>query len=317
VRKILVTGDFPIGDNVFPKGFELIHIRRPVDEQQILDVLPDVQDYILGGPEHLSARLIDQAVKLENLVVMGTGTASFVDIEYATKKGIRIANTPHMNILPVVEFTLAMMTACLAGVFESVERVKDGTEWIQTPWRTLPSLSFGFVGMGGIGSEMAHQLHLRGCRNMSYWSRNQKVELEASLGLRFESLVNMVNSVDILCILITSCDDTYHLIDEAVLNKAAPTLKIFNLSDSNVINPVALKKFLLCNSEAFCFIDGYYDEWVGNQGLDNDEHGLLTLPSKSLVVTSHLAAQEKETINRMFTQAAKLVLEVGSDHIKL
>lgn len=225
LRKILVTGDFAIGENVFPNDFELIHIRRPVDDQQILEVLPDVQDYILGGPEYLSARLIDRAVKLENLVVMGTGTASFVDIEYASKKGVRIANTPHMNVQPVVEFTLAMMTTCLAKVFESAERVKDGTQWIQTPRPSLTHLNIGFVGMGGIGSEMARQLYMRGCRNMSYWSRNKKVELESSFGLRFDSLCNMVASVDILCVFIESCDDTHHLINGAVLNKASPALK--------------------------------------------------------------------------------------------
>jgi|GEM_PF-2516953 len=316
LRKILVTGDFPIGEDVFSKDFELIHIRRPVDEQQILDVLPDVQDYILGGPEHLSARFIDCAVKLENLVVMGTATASFVDIEYATKKGIRIANTPHMNSQSVVEFTLAMMTTCLAKVFESVERVKDGTQWIQTPRPSLTHLNVGFVGMGDIGSEMARQLHLRGCRKMSYWSRNKKVELESSLGLRFDSLFNMMASVDVLCIFIKSCDETHHLINEAVLNKALPTLNIFNLSSPKVICPVALKKFLLSNSEAFCFMDGYYDEWAANQGQGNDAYGLLELPSQSLIVTSHMAAQEKETINRMFTHASARILEMVSNRME-
>lgn len=316
LRKILVTGDFSIGDNVFPEDFELIHIRCPIDEQQILDVLSDVQDYILGGPEYLSARFIDHATRLENLVVMGTGTASFVDIEYATKKGIRIANTPHMNIQAVVEFTLAMMTTCLAKVFESVERVKDGTQWIQTPWRSLSELSFGFVGMGGIGSEMAHQLHLRGCRNISYWSRSQKVELETSLGLRYESLDHIVNTVDVLCILITSCDETYHLIDEVVLKKASSELKIFNLSDSNVICPVALKKFLLSNSGSFCFMDGYYNEWVANKGKNNDVHGLLELPSTSLIVTSHLAAQEKNIIDKLFKRAVSHILEYGFNRVR-
>lgn len=316
LRKILVTGDFSIGDDVFPEDFELIHIRCPIDEQQILDVLPEVQDYILGGPEYVSARFLDHATRLENLVVMGTGTASFVDIEYAAKRGVRIVNTPHMNIHAVVEFTLAMMTTCLAKVFESVERVKDGSQWIQTPWRSLSDLSFGFVGMGGIGSEMARQLHQRGCRKISYWSRSQKVELETSFGLRYESLEHIANSVDVLCILVTSCDETYHLIDEAILEKASSVLKIFNLSDSNVICPVALKKFLLCNPEAFCFMDGYYNEWVKNQGQSNDTHGLLALPSKSLIVTSHLAAQEKETVDKLFAQAAERILEFGCDRIK-
>ncbi|MNE38959.1 D-lactate dehydrogenase [compost metagenome] len=213
----------------------------------------------------------------------------------------------------MTEFTLAMMTACLAKVFESVERVKDGTQWIQTPRRSLSSLNIGFVGMGGIGSEMAIQLHRRGCRSLRYWSRSRKVELETSLGLRYESLTHMVNSVDVLCIHLTGCDDTYHLIDEQVLNRASAELMIFNMSSPSIVCPAALKKFLSSNPQAFCLIDGYYDEWIYNKGQHNDEHGLLSLPSSSLIVTSHLAAQEKETINEMFARALKQIFELAGD----
>ncbi|MFW0756658.1 2-hydroxyacid dehydrogenase [Pseudomonas sp. H11T01] len=316
MRKVLVTGDFEIGEDVFPIGFELVHIRGPVDEQQILDVLPDVQDYILGGPEFLSARLIDVAARLENVVVMGTGIASFVDIEHATKKGIRLANTPNMNFQAVTEFTLAMITVCLAKVFESVESVKEGTRWIQTPRPSLSNLSFGFVGMGTIGSDMAHQLHLRGCRSMHYWSRSRKVELEASLDLRYSSLVDIANTVDVLCIHLTSCAETRYLIDEVLLKNASPTLMIFNMSSPKIICPIALKNYLRCNTEAFCFIDGYYNEWVDNKGQHDDPHGLLSLPVRSLVVTSHLAAQEQETLNIIFARAATRVLEFAYDDVK-
>jgi glyoxylate reductase len=316
LRKVLVTGDFSIGNNVFPEDFELIHIRCPVDEQQILDVLPEVQDYILGGPEYLSPRLLDGASRLENVVVMGTSIASFVDIEYATKKGIRLANTPDMNIQAVVEFALAMIIASLAKVFESIQGVKEGTHWLQTPRRSLSTLNIGFIGMGAIGSVMAQQLHLRGCRNMQYWSRNRKEELEESLGLQFNSVASIVSTVDILCIHVTSCKETRHLIDEAVLQSTSPTLSIFNFSSPTIIHPGALKEFLLGNSGAFCFIDGYYNEWIDNKGQYDDAHGLLSLPSDKLVVTSHLAAQEQETINKIFARAATRIIELAGEEIK-
>ncbi|WLH46745.1 NAD(P)-dependent oxidoreductase [Pseudomonas beijingensis] len=309
MRKILVTGDFDIGKAVFPNDIELIHIRCPVDEQQILNVLPEIHDYILGGPEYLSARLIDRATRLKNVVVMGTGTAGFVDIEYATKKGIRLANTPGMNVKAVTEFTLAMITLCQANVFESIESVKEGTRWIQTPRPSIANFSIGFVGMGAIGSEMATQLHLRGCSNIQYWSRTRKGELETSLGLKYATLIDIVNTVDVLCIHLAGGPETRYLIDEAVLKDANPAIKIFNISSPRIICPVALKKHLCTHPEAFCFIDGYYNEWVDNKGQYEDPHNLLSLPIKSLVVTSHLAAQEQGTINNIFTKAVKQVLE--------
>lgn len=309
MRKVLVTGDFEIGDEVFPRGIEIIHIRCPISEQEILEVLPDVQDYILGGPEYLSARFLDVASRLENLVVMGTGITSFVDLEYATKKGIRVANTPDMNIDAVAEFTLAMLTICLANVFESVERVKEGAGWVQTPRPSLANLSIGLVGMGAIGCEMARQFKSKGCMQVQYWSRDQKPDLEESLGLRYSNLAQMVSSVDVLCVHLKGCADTWGLVDEGVLKNASPTLKILNMSSPRIICPTALKNFLQANTDAFCFMDGYYNEWVDNKGQYDDPYGLQSLPSKNLVVTSHLAALERETVSRIFMQAATRVLE--------
>jgi glyoxylate reductase len=309
MRKVLVTGDFDIGSAVFPDDIELLHIRCPVDEQQILDALPDVHDYILGGPEYLSARLIDGAPRLKNVVVMGTGTAGFVDIEYATKKGIRVTNTPHMNVQAVTEFTLAMITICQAKVLESIESVREGSRWIQTPRPSISNLSIGFVGMGAIGSEMANQLHLRGCSSMQYWSRTRKPQLEASLNLKYKSLIDIVSAVDVLCIHLASCPETRYLIDEIVLKSANPALMIFNMSSSRIICPVALKNYLRSHPDAFCFIDGYYNEWVDNKGQCEDPHELLSLPIKNFVVTSHLAAQEQGAISNIFAKAVEHVLE--------
>ncbi|WP_460080643.1 NAD(P)-dependent oxidoreductase [Pseudomonas sp. H3_H05] len=305
MRKLLVTGDFDIDKAVFPDSIELIHIRRPIDERQILEVLPDVHDYILGGPEYLSAELIEAATRLENIVVMGTGTSSFVDVQCVTDKGIKLANTPNLNVQAVAEFTLAMIVLCSARVFESAEGVKAGNAWIQTPRRSLLNLKVGFVGMGSIAGEVAYQLHMRGSENMCYWSRNRKESLEKSLGLQYTSLGDLVNTVDVLCIHLSGCAETFNLIDESVLARASTELMILNLSNPKIICPRALKTYLNRNTDAFCFIDGYYSEWVDNKGQHDDPYGLLSLPAKKLVVTSHLAAQEKVTVKNIFLQAVK------------
>ncbi|SFW53337.1 D-isomer specific 2-hydroxyacid dehydrogenase family protein [Pseudomonas sp. NFACC04-2] len=309
MKKVLITGDFDIDRAVFPNNIEPIHIRRPVDEQQLLELLPDVHAYILGGPEYLSVRLIDKATQLRHVVVMGTGIAGFVDVDYATKKTIHLSNTPYMNVQAVTEFTLAMLTICLAKVPESIEGVKEGGGWIQTPRPSLSDLSIGFVGMGAIGTEMAHQLHLRGCSRMTYWSRTRKPELEKNLSMTYAFPKDIVGTMDVVCIHLAACPETRYLINEDVLKGARPAIKIFNMSSPWIICPVALKDFLCTHQEAFCYIDGYYNEWVKNRGQFKDPYGLLSLPSKNLLVTSHLAAQEQGTISAIFAKAVKQVID--------
>lgn len=307
MRKVLVTGDFDIAAGTFPDDVDLIHIHYPVDEQALIGVLPHVHGYILGGPEYLSADLIEIATQLKSVVVMGTGTSSFVDVAYATEKGIQLAKVPDMNIPAVADFTMAMITASLARVFESVEKVKTGDAWLQTPRRSWRNLKVGFVGMGAIAGEVAGQLRTRGCTTIRYWSRSRKIGLERSLGLHPASIVSMVGTVDVLCIHLTGCAETYNLIDETILANASPELKILNLSNPKIICPVALKNYLCANDAAFCLMDGYYNEWVRNKGQSCDSYGLLSLPTKNLVATSHLAAMEQDSVNNIFGRAVRIL----------
>lgn len=317
VRKVLITGDFDIPPDAFPKSFQLIHIRRPRDTQQIIDVLSEVDDYILGGPEYFSASMIDAALALENLVVMGTGTSSFVDVDYATERGIRIFNTPYLNFGAVVEFTLAMMTVCTARVFESIVGVKKGGQWLQTPRPPMTGLKVGIVGLGAIGKALARELKNRGCEQVCYWSRSRDLQLEAGLGVEYKSLESLVSHVDIVCIHMTYSAETHALFDSALLDRLRPAGTIFNLSNPKIICPVALRHFLITHPDAFCLIDGYYHEWVDNKGEADDPYGLLSLPARNLVVTSHLAAQEQQVVGEIFAQAAARVCQLVTQEVVL
>ena len=303
MRTVLVTGDFDVPAGTFSSEVKLIHLRKPVSEQHILDVLPSVHGYIVGGPEYVSAHWLSCASELKHVVVMGTGTASFVDIEAATQKGINVSNTPGLNVLAVAEFTLAMMTVCTAGIFESIECVKDGSRWPQTVRPSVVDQSVGIIGMGNIGQEVAKALREKGCRNLYYWSRHRKYDAELSLGLNYTSIQEMVEAVDCLFIHIAGCEDTYGLVDRAVLEKSKYNLSIFNMSSPRIVCAESLKNHLRNKPEAFCFIDGYYNEGVDNIGALGDPYQLLTLPSRNLVVTSHLAGQKKDALRAMLLHA--------------
>lgn len=303
MRTVLITGDFDVPEGAVPADIKVIHLRTLVNEQSIREVLPLVQGYIVGGPEYVSSELLSVATELKHVVVMGTGTASFVDIDAAIQRGIRVTNTPGLNVEAVVEFTLAMMTACAAGVFESVECVKEGSRWPQTVRPSVSTQSIGIVGMGNIGQKIAKALSEKGCRQLHYWSRHRKIEAEVSLGLNYLSLSELVRTVDCLFIHIAGCEDTYGIIDEIVLEGAKPNLSIYNISSPYIVCADALRKHLLSKPAAFCFIDGYYNEGEENSGVVGDSYQLLKLPCRNLVVTSHLAGQEAVALQSMLLHA--------------
>ncbi|MEB0207516.1 NAD(P)-dependent oxidoreductase [Pseudomonas sp. CCC3.1] len=320
MKTVLVTGDFDIPEGALPPDIKLIHLRTLVNEHSIREALPFVQGYIVGGPEYVSSELLSMATELKHLVVMGTGTASFVDIEAATQRGIRVSNTPGLNVQAVVEFTLAMMTVCTAGVFESIECVKDGSRWPQTVRPSIADQSIGIIGMGNIGQALAKEFHIKGCRQLYYWSRQRKYAAELELGLNYTSIKDMVKTVKYLFIHIAGCDETYRLIDADVLDKSKSDLSIFNMSSPKIICSVALRKYLINNPEAFCFIDGYYNEWISNAGVLGDPYKLLELPFGSLVATSHLSALRKDALKNILISAIatlNVCFDAGSESKRL
>lgn len=313
MRKLLITGDFDVPKILFPMHYEIIHINKPVNHDQIKKNLAGVTDYILGGPEYLPSEMIDCAKELKNLVVMGTGTSSFVDLSYALAKNIRVENIPNLNTKAVIEFTVPMIMNCLSDIFKNIEFVRLGTEWIQTPRTSLKDTKIGIVGLGDIGSLLAEQLHHKECTNIFYWSRNRKLELESKFGLKYQDLQNMVQEMDIICIHVRSTNDTKHLFNSEILSRASSKLKIINMSNPNIICPVALKQFLLRDGSNFCVIDGYYQEWEFNKGISNDPFGLLGLGPSKFIATSHIAAQEFQTVKAIFLQAANKIIKMESD----
>lgn len=313
MKTVLVTGDFDIPNDTFSPDMKLIHLRAQVDEHNLREVLPRVQSYIVGGPEYVSSELLCIATQLQHVVVMGTGTASFVDIDAANKRGIRISNTPGLNVQAVVEFTLAMMTVCTAGVFESIEGVKNGTRWLQTVRPCVADQRIGIIGMGNIGQALANEFYEKGCRQLYYWSRQRNDAAELEFGLNYTSIMEMAKTVNCLFIHLAGCNETYKLIDADVLEQARPDLSIFNMSSPKIICAVALRNYLLSNPDAFCFMDGYYNEWISNTGVIGDPHELLGLPSRSLVVTSHLGAQRKDALKTLLVSAVTKLKETEDD----
>ena len=78
--------------------------------------LNDYNAIIMGGDIFLSKELLGKTSKLEIISFEGAGYASFMDVEYATEKGIAISNTPAVNADSVAEFSIGLMLSLLRKI---------------------------------------------------------------------------------------------------------------------------------------------------------------------------------------------------------
>lgn len=301
VRKVLVTGDFELPQDWKSLDAEIIHIKSPRGMTEIHKALKDVDAYVIGGPEYLDEQSMALAPRLLTVVVLGTGTSSFVDLEAATRRRLKVFNTPGINADSVAEFTAAMVVACSSRIFASVRGVHQGTEWSQRPRQSLADMKIGILGLGNIGQALAHKLKALGAQNLFYTGRARKLEIEQPLGLRFLTPLELFQMADVVSIHLTYAPETHHWVNSKAFEVAKPDQVLLNLSNPKIVDPHAWRDFLLRNRDASGFLDGYYREWESNRGLEHDPEGLLAL--ENFTASSHIAAQEKNAITRVLAQA--------------
>lgn len=300
-NRILITGDFDI-----PPAYNssrLVHLRTPVSNNDIINHLAQVQHYIVGGPEYVNEEIISAAHHLKHIVVMGTGTNSFVDMAAAQRHGIQVNNTPGINANAVAEFALGSVIFNLANSVHSRDGLLRGA-WYQKPHKTLSEVSMGIIGLGDIGSRLASKIRAVSPETqILYHSRTPKPEKEQAHRLEFRPLEMLVQESDIIVMCVTYSETTHQIINEKLLEKAKNGIMIFNFSKPETIAPKALSDALTSGKVSFAYYDGYYDEWIYNQGQDHDRHGLLKFGPDKFVATSHIAAQSDKTIEAIIHEA--------------
>lgn len=142
-----------------------ITIKRGVDpsEEGICRDIVDCDALIaFEQPEHgFNKKIMDSAPNLKLIARRGVGYET-VDVEYATKKGIYVTNTPAINSRTVAEAAIMLMLECARNAQKVNERFRrDRAEYkmftsdVSTRGFELRGRTLGIIGCGNIGRHVA------------------------------------------------------------------------------------------------------------------------------------------------------------------
>ena len=222
-------------------GFEIIRNPNPkLNENELIEALKDVDGYIVGGVEHPSDKAISSATKLKCIAVTAADWQGFFPgWKTAIEKGISIGNTPGSNTYAVAEFTLSIL---LSMVRSLPELMNTGKETFKTS-KSLQTLSVGIIGAGRIGETMISMLHGLGVKNIYYWNRTRKPEIESRWGTEYLSLEDLCSRADV----ITNHTSTQagQIINAGLINSMKNETILVNNGGRGTIDEVALKARLL------------------------------------------------------------------------
>lgn len=310
--KVLLT------ESISVQGIDLLKKRAEVriaPSPRLKDLLPLIADAdaLLIRSSQAGEELMKGGVKLKVIARHGIGLDN-IDLDAATRLGIRVVNTPVANTNAVAEHSLWAIMHC-ARNFNKAEKAFRGGDFCAPG--SLPGLAqklgyttreirnkvLGLVGMGRIATRLAHMAVVgMGMRVKSYDPLVADDAFAAAGVERVGDLTSLLKDADFLSIHVPYLQETHHLIGVRELALMKPGAYLINAARGGVVDEQALYQALKDGKLAGAALDVYEKE---PPNPDLPFFGL-----ENVVLTPHIAATTDLALINMAIDSAVGILDV-------
>lgn len=236
----------------------------------------------------LKADMIDLLPALEIVSSFGVGTDS-LDIDYAAKKGIKVANTPDVLNEDTANMAVLLLLATTRDLVANDRFVRDG-RWAggeNAPLALgIEGKKVGLVGLGRIGSVIARKLVAFGC-DVAYHARNPRADASYTY---YGDLVAMARDCAAVIAILPGGDTTQGIISREVLQALGPEGTFINVARGSVVDETALVELLQSGELGRAGLDVFVDE-------PNVPEALFALDN--VVLQPHMGSATVETRKAM------------------
>lgn len=185
-------------DHDFPVAVNLQPCLAPEDLPALL------ADTAIAIVDHsfLPTEWVKRCPTLRHVVFLGTGAASYMNIEELAALGVTVHTIKGYGDTAVAEHAFALMWSVARQVALQDRRIRNGV-WQPLPGSQLTGKTIGLVGLGGIGTEMA-----RLCSGIGMvvqgWNRSPKTVPS----VRMVELDVLLSTSDVISIHLLLTDET-------------------------------------------------------------------------------------------------------------
>ena len=252
----------------------------------VRDAGETVRAVLTNGRGGLSGDEMALLPRLEIVCAVGAGYEA-VDLDTARSRGIAVANCPDTNASAVADSAMMLLMAATRHLRAADRHVHAGA-W-QDQWNVVtPTISgkrLGVLGMGTIGSKIAHRAARGFDMEVGYHNRNA---VTGSPYRYFDSLTELATWTDFLVCAAPGGAATRHLVNADVLTALGPKGYLVNIGRGTVVDTEAL-------------IDALRSKRIAGAGLDVVEGEPAVPPIlpqllqfDNVVVTPHCAGRAPE-----------------------
>ncbi len=253
--------------------------------------------------EKIDKEIIDANPNLKLIANYAVGYNN-IDVNYATKKGIPVANTPGgASSEAVAEHTLALIFAVSKRLHEADSFMRSGkfTCWqpLLLMGMELQGKTIGIVGTGRIGSIVAEKAYCGLGMNVLYYDVIKNKEIERKCKARKVSLSYLLKHSDIVTLHVPLLPSTKHLIGRKEFSLMKKTAYLINTARGPVVDEKALVEALRKKRISGAALDVYECEPKLTKGLVELENVFLT---------PHIASATATAREEMAVKTARSIL---------
>jgi glyoxylate reductase len=274
----------------------------PPPREVLLEEVAEAEGLLCLLTDRVDEALLAASPRLRVVSQMAVGVDN-IDVAACTRRGIPVGYTPGVLAETTADLTWSLLMATARRVVEADAYTRSGAWKTWEPMGLLgPDVhhaTLGIIGLGGIGAEVAKRARGFAMR-LLYHSRHRKPEMEASLGLEYRPMDELLREADFISLHCALTPETRHLIGPRELALMKPTAILINTTRGPVIDQPALAAALSTGTIAAAGLDVFETEPVP---LDDP---LLSLPN--VVALPHIGSASIATRGRMARMAAENLL---------
>ncbi|WP_406447409.1 D-2-hydroxyacid dehydrogenase family protein [Streptomyces sp. NBC_01613] len=241
------------------------------------------------------ASLLARLPRLKLLVASGMRN-SVIDYASAEAHGVTVCGTASTST-PPVELTWALLLGLARGIVPESNSLRSGGPWQQTVGADLHGRRLGLLGLGKIGSRVAH-VGLAFSMHVSAWSQNLTKEYADEVGVQLApSMEELLSSSDYVSVHLALGDRTRGLLGPAELALLKPTAYLINTSRAAIVDQDALLAALHEGRIAGAGIDVFDIEPLPA------DHPMRTAPR--LLATPHLGYVSRSNYETYYREAVE------------
>lgn len=269
------------------------HYETPTSSED----LQKIDAVITRGLGQVNLALMDACPNLKVAARCGVGLDN-VEVNEATKRGIKVVNAPGSNANTVAEHTIALILMLQRNLYQAINDVKSGNWAARSTFKSdeVGEKTIGILGLGNIGQKVAKISNALGMR-VVYWSQSKK-----DVPYEYVSKEELLTNSDIISIHIPLTSETEKMFDADTFSKLKPNAILVNTARGQLIDKQAL-------------IDALNTGKLGGYGADvptspapRADDPLISHPKA--LITAHVSSLTVSTYRKMCVSTVNNVLGI-------